>query len=335
MKFKLDIEKKNRDNIGTAEGHNGRLHATKNQLPKPAWFTPEGMHVITPFNHALLKEAKGLSKRKDAVFAIEFIIQVGNQTDWRDLPTEENPFGKKQPGTSKRLNELMQGAKAAAEAVVGESRIISMVLHTDESTPHVHVIFAPIVDGKLNQKYWLNGPKACEVFRANLHAEVNKFAPCDYVKGVPKGDEHDPSKAAGAVNGPKPKPTMLEKASDLLSKISEIKSLNAVISKLNQQVQTLFSQVKNEIKKAQKVKAEHEDLVKKLKAESAETARKLKAENDDFAEKAMQKMQALQAKIRELTPTPKPKAQIAPEGPSEATEAHPRSSETIKKPRPI
>ena len=306
MKFKLDIEKKNRNNIGMAEGHNHRHHATSKQLPRDAWFTPEGNHVITPFNHALLKEAKGLAKRKDAVFAIEFVVQVGNQTDWRDIPTDENPCGKKQPGTAKRLNDLIKGAQAAAEAVVGKDRIISIVLHTDESTPHVHVIFAPIVDGKLNQKHWLNGPKACEVFRANLHAEVNKFSPCDYVKGVPKGDEHDSSKAAGAVNGPKPKLTILEKGADLLSKNSEMKGLKDVISKLNKQVQTLFLQVKNEIKKAQKAKAVHDDLVKKLKAENAATARKLKTENDDFAEKVMQKMKALQEKIKELTPTPLP-----------------------------
>jgi hypothetical protein len=32
----------------------------------------------------------------------------------------------------------------------------------------------------------------------------------------------------------------------------------------------------------------------------------VKADNDDFAEKAMRKIQALEAKIRELLPTPAP-----------------------------
>lgn len=312
MKFKLDIEKKNRNNIGQCEGHNDRHHPTSSQLPEEAWITPEGHHVLVPFNKDLLQKAKGLSKRKDAVFAIEMCVQVGNQTDWRDMPDDENPFGKKLPGASSKLNALMKGAREAAEAEFGKERIVSMVLHTDESTPHVHILFVPIVDGKLNQKHWINGPAACGSLREKLHFHVNKHIPCVYEKGVPKGEKHDPTKAAGAVNGPKPKLTMLEKGADLLSKNSEIKGLKEVISKLNKQVQTLFSKLKNEIKKAQKVKAEHDDLVKKLRAENAAKARKLKAENDDFAEKAMQEMQVLQAKIKELTPDPLPPVKKAP-----------------------
>ena len=294
MKLKLDIEKKNRGNIGQCEGHNERHHPTTSQLPKEAWITPEGSHVIVPFNKDLLNEAKKLGKasRSDAVIALEIVVQVGNQTDWRDMPDEENPFGKKKPGASKKLNALMKGAKEAAEAEFGKGRIISVVLHTDESTPHVHILFAPIVDGKLNQKNWVNGKAACGFLREKIHAHINKYFPCDYEKGVPKGAPHDPSKAAGAINGPKPKPSMLEKASELLSKNSEIKGLKDTLSKLNQQIQTLFSKLKSAEKRA----ANEIELREKAEGKAQEMrdkAAKLRTEN-----------KALERKIEALTPKP-------------------------------
>ena len=295
MKFKLDIEKKNRGNIGQCEGHNERNHPTASQLPKEAWITPEGHHVLIPFNRDLLQQAKGLSKRKDAVFAIEMCVQVGNQTDWREMPDQQNPFGKKLPGASSKLNALMKGAREAAEAEFGKERIVSMVLHTDESTPHVHILFVPIVDGKLNQKHWMNGPAACGLLREKLHFYVNKHIPCVYEKGIPKGAKHDPSKAAGAINGPQPKPSILEKASDLLGKSSEIKALKALISGLNQQLQTMFSRLKSAENRAEKEVELRKKAIKKAQEMHA------------LAEKQKLEIKALQLQIEVLQPKPLPK----------------------------
>lgn len=206
MKFTLAIEKKNRGNIGTVQGHNNRLHATRSQLPKQAWITPQGHHQVVPFNAELLAKSKSLAKRKDAVLAVELVIQVGNQTDWRDMPTEQDPHGKRQAGSSKKLNSLIEGVKAAAFAEFGQDRILSIDLHTDESTPHAHIVFCPIVDGKLQAKKWLDGAASVVDLRARLHGHVNKHIECDYVRGAPGGAPHDPSKAAGGPAGPKPLP---------------------------------------------------------------------------------------------------------------------------------
>lgn len=270
MKFKLDMEKKNATNASQAQGHNERLHPTQHQLPKSEWFTPQGSYVLKKWDADLMAKSKELAKRKDAVFAVELVFQVGNQADWRDPPTPEHPCGKPKAGSSKRMNDLIAGVKAAALEEFGKERIISMALHTDESTPHVHVVFAPILDGKLNAKHWTGGALACAKLRERLHSTLTKYSPCEYTKGAKNGEAHDPLKAAGGPKSP--------------LKNDENLTLKGVIQKLQNQVQTLFSQLKSEQKKAQKVKAE----------------------NDDFAEKAMRKMQALEAEIAKLRPTPAP-----------------------------
>jgi hypothetical protein len=304
VKFTLAIEKKNRGNIGTVQGHNNRLRETLSQLPKPAWITPQGHHEIVPFNADLVAESKALAKRKDAVLAVELVVQVGNQTDWRDMPTAQNPHGKRKPGASAKLNAIMAGVKEAAFAEFGKDRIISIDLHTDESTPHAHIVFAPIVDGKLQAKHWLNGAASCAALRERLHGHVNKFIECDYEKGAPGGAPHDPKKAAGGPAAPKPKSSMLEKASDLLGKITEIKALKETISELNQKIQTLFSKLKSAEKRA----ADEVEL--------REKAEKKAQEMRDLAAKQRTEIKALERKIEALTPETPQNVKKGPVGPS-------------------
>lgn len=268
LSFSMSLEKKNSANIGQAEGHNGRHHPTKSQLPKSAWLTDAGHHTLQKWDADLLAKSKSLSKRKDAVFAVELIFQVGNQTDWRDLPTDEHPHGQRKVGNSKKMNALIAGVKAAALSEFGPDRIISIEMHTDESTPHCHVIFAPILDGKLNAKHWTGGAARCAQLRERLYQKVNQHIECEYTKGAAGGEPHDRRKAAGGTLSP--------------ANVNETSALRAVVDKLRQQVQTLFSDLKAEFQKA----------------------KKLKAENDDFAEKAMKRMQDLQAEIKRLSPAP-------------------------------
>lgn len=265
MKFSMAIEKKNAANIGQAEGHNARHHPTSSQLPKSAWLSELGHHTLKKWDGALLGKAKALAKRKDAVFAVEVVLQVGNQTDWRELPTSENPFGARKPGSTKKMNALMSGVKAAAIAEFGADRIISIEVHTDETSPHAHIVFAPILNGKLDAKNWVGGAARCAQLRAKLHDQVNKHIECSYTKGAPGGAPHDAQKGAGKPRSPN---------------AGQVASLKSTIEKLEQQVQTLFSQLKGAEKRALRVKAE----------------------NDDFTEKVAKRIEAMQAEIHRLTP---------------------------------
>jgi len=91
MKFTMAPKKHNRATVGRVEGHNTRLHPTSSQLPKAAWFTQEGRKALIEWREEVLDKAKALSTRKDAVLAVEIILQVGNQSEWRELPTNEHP----------------------------------------------------------------------------------------------------------------------------------------------------------------------------------------------------------------------------------------------------
>lgn len=267
MKFVMAIDKKNRNNLGTVSGHNKRLHETLSQLPKEAWFTEAGLHEVMPWRQDLLDEAKKLSKRKDAVLAVELIFQVGNQSDWRDLPTPEHPHGKRKPGASAKMNALMAGVKKAGLLEFGRDRIVSIDLHTDESSPHMHIVFVPIKDGKLQAKHWLNGPASCAKLRERMHQVINQHIACDYEKGAPGGMPHDPKKAAGAENGPKPKPSTPEEHS-----ASELKNTRDKLATAEAQVQTLFSRLKRAERMALEEKQKREDW--EARAIAAELAEK-------------------------------------------------------------
>ncbi|HEA5205651.1 TPA: plasmid recombination protein, partial [Escherichia coli] len=158
MKFTFAVAKMSKADIGRAQGHNLRLHETSSQLPKRAWFTASPMHTKVEWDQGKLDAASALAKRKDAVVAIEFIIQVGNQTDWREDPTPECPEG---PPIERDLAQFFapfgEQVKAWADQEFGPENVVSIQLHMDESTPHFHVIATPIKDGKLQAKAWLDG----------------------------------------------------------------------------------------------------------------------------------------------------------------------------------
>ena len=147
MKLALNIEKGKAGAGGHAKSHNLRDRPTASQLPKAAWFTKAGHHSITPWRDEVMQRAEGLAKRKDAVTSLRLVFQVGNQTDWRQAPTAEHPHGK--PQRPVNLNELARAVREAVEAEFGRENVVSIDMHTDESTPHVHVVVTPIWEGKL------------------------------------------------------------------------------------------------------------------------------------------------------------------------------------------
>lgn len=291
MKFGLSIEKKNATNIGQVRGHNHREHATRSQLPERAWFNEKASNTLVEWREELLDQAKGLAKRKDAVLAIELSIQVGNQTDWREAPDEACPEGRPKSGKSAKMNALIVGVREAIKAEIGADRVVSAVLHMDESTPHIQLVFVPVIDGKLNAKHWVGGAVKCAQLREGIHRHVNAKLPCEYMKGAPGGAPHDSMKAAGKTDAPG----------------GLVASMKSKIQQLEQKVQTLFSQLKSEQKKV----------------------RLLKVESDDLAEKAMKKIQVLEAELRQLKPPVPPPLKSQP---TEPVDALARPVEVSKRP---
>lgn len=157
MKFTMAIQKMQKGAVTVAFGHNCRTHPTASQLPRPAWFDPSGTYMIRQggdeWDTAKVARAASLAKRKDAVMAIEFVVQVGNQTDWRDPPTPDCPEGRPRPLPPTFKKDLLCSMQAWVEATFGKENVIGLHLHLDESTPHVHAVVTPIKDNKLQAKH--------------------------------------------------------------------------------------------------------------------------------------------------------------------------------------
>lgn len=230
LKFTLATRKMKAGDLGRAKGHNLRTHDTASQLPAASWFTEQGCHTAVPWNDELAAKATSLAKRKDAVVGIELVLQVGNQTDWRDPPTKQHPNGKPKRPAPASMKKLIEAVRRWLSSEFGPDNVISVQLHTDESTPHVQCVIAPIRDGKLNAKHWMDGAGKLAKLRERAHQHVNRVIPCEYEKGARGGQPHDPSKAAGA----SPLPGMLDKLLNTPKLIEENTQLKARIQQLEQ-----------------------------------------------------------------------------------------------------
>lgn len=245
MKFTMAIKKHDRISAGRCEGHNARLHGTMSQLPPSAWLAKDGRVEVVPWRAEQLDAARDLARRKDAVTAIELVIQVGDQTEWREMPTSQHPHGKPKAGTRARMQALGMAARDAALAEFGEANIVGIDMHLDESSPHVHILVTPITpDGKLQAKHWLDGARRCAQLRERIHAHVTKRLPCTYTKGEPGGAPHDPQKAAGGADARRPALGVIETAKEALARSGEVRELKAEVGRTSSALQQAFSRIK-------------------------------------------------------------------------------------------
>ena len=85
--------------------------------------------------------------RKDAVKAIELVLTGSHKP-----MTQIHEAGK--------LGQWVKANKDFLEERYGERNLISLILHRDERTPHLHAIVVPLTeDGRLSAKEFLNGGK--------------------------------------------------------------------------------------------------------------------------------------------------------------------------------
>jgi len=145
-----------------------------------------------------------------------------------------------------RIEMLDAAALKAASKEFGDENIISIERHDDESSPHWHVVAAPIYKGKLQAKHWLNGPAMVAKLRERLHQVISALVPCTYEKGSGKGGSpHDPSLAAGVA--PVPAPGLFGKFKREVSNTIELEAAKKKIKELEADNALLFSRLKRSI----------------------------------------------------------------------------------------
>jgi hypothetical protein len=231
LSYTLSTQKMKRGNMAVAKGHNLRLHPTASQLPQSAWLLEKPLYTLAAWRDDRVAKACELATRKDAVVGIELTFQVGNQTDWRSPPTKKDPHGKPKKAQPAKLRDFSHAVRDWLVAEFGEANVVSVVLHADESTPHIQAVVVPIKDGKLCAKHWLDGPARLSKLWSRSHAAVSKVVECSYTPGsMTGGKPHDPGKAAGAA----PVPGLIDQLTGHTKLTRENKELRARLGDVEQ-----------------------------------------------------------------------------------------------------
>lgn len=117
-------------------------------------------------------EEAGARRRKDSVVLQDAFVSAS--PDWiRAKPAEEQ-------------REYFEHAFDFFCEKFGRQNILSAVIHMDEATPHMHLVFVPITpEGRLSSKTIIGGPKGMEKLQDDFHGHMVRKYP-DLTRGISK-----------------------------------------------------------------------------------------------------------------------------------------------------
>lgn len=162
----------------------------------------ENYHLIQPTGtykeeyEKRIKEA-GCRVRSNSVVMVETLITASPEFMAKLNPDQQRQF--------------FQRAADFVYSRVGKQNVASAVVHMDEKTPHMHLLFVPITpDGHLSAKTILGNRADLSKWQDAFHDHMSKFYP-ELQRGIPK-----------AITGRKHIPAYLFKQAAELSKSYEI-----------------------------------------------------------------------------------------------------------------
>ena len=149
--------------IAGCERHNERKkEAYKSNPDIDMNKSKENYHIIHAPQYTYLRKIKELIKeygcktRKDSVKLVETLITAS--------PEFMNRLSKGEQ------REYFERAVKFMKDEIGEDRIISAVVHMDEATPHMHLVFCPInKEGKLSAKSILGNQKSLSEWQTRYY----------------------------------------------------------------------------------------------------------------------------------------------------------------------
>lgn len=184
---KIGLQDRRWANVRKAEGHNSRIESQMVNEKDQDHIHPEMSEYNQTFeygkgNNLVDKIKNRISeagvKRKiapDAVVAVESIMTTSPEyweTNWRDLVKQ------KDPAMMDKLNKWATKSIKAGENFYGKDNIVSVDLHLDETTPHLHIIAVPIIEHnnkiKLAAKY-LYTPEKLRDWQSAYAADMSEF----------------------------------------------------------------------------------------------------------------------------------------------------------------
>ena len=130
--------------------------------------------------------------RKNAVIAVEVLMTAS-------------------PDFQGSWEKYMKDCQNWAEGLFGKENVLHVAKHNDETTPHIHVIFMPMKDGKLNASHFLAGSKHRMIELQNdFYEKVGK------AHGLDRGISKDETRAKHL------RPSLAEKEKTLERKIKSL-----------------------------------------------------------------------------------------------------------------
>lgn len=162
MKQVIDIKKlKSNQDITEVANHNLRQVPSRNVVKSRT--RNNVFYVGSPGTDPILEMEKRLENvpkfRKDAVKMVQLVLSAS--PEFFDI------------NDKKKIKQWELATQKWAEETFGKDNIVYSVVHYDEKTPHFHIAFVPIFEGKLRASHWFDGPAKLKIIHDG-YAKVNK-----------------------------------------------------------------------------------------------------------------------------------------------------------------
>ena len=275
--------------IAGCERHNERKkEAYKSNPDIDMNKSKENYHIIHAPQYTYSRKIKELIKeygcktRKDSVKLVETLITAS--------PEFMNRLSKGEQ------REYFERAVKFMKDEIGEDRIISAVVHMDEATPHMHLVFCPInKDGKLSAKSILGNQKSLSEWQTRYYNYMHE-----------RWNELERGKSAQETKR-KHIPTWLFKLADNLDNLynqllKKIENINMIGMKKNKE--EAINMLSEFVPKAEKFSAKvnsYKDYINELEERvliQRKDNRELAEENLDLKEKIENKDLEVSERIR-------------------------------------
>jgi hypothetical protein len=165
--------------IAGVAGHHTRDHPTPNADPAKVnqWLVGPSSHRSEDIVGAVRDRVDGAGRvRKNAVLGLELVLTASPTYFRPDAPDRAGVYD------SDRVDAFSKVALYWLQREFGASNVVSVVLHTDEATPHLQAIVVPVDpdSGRLNAARWTDG-------RAKLAGLQDRFAAACWSLGLERG----------------------------------------------------------------------------------------------------------------------------------------------------
>ncbi len=120
----------------------------------------------------VLHEKLTVKPKSNAVYGIEFIFT----------------FTKGSIKTKESFIDFTKSSVKWVESIFGEDSVYQIVVHNDESTPHIHCTVQPVFEGKLNCKHFIDGRRSCQEMQDSFYEAVRHTG--DLQRGINSNITH-------------------------------------------------------------------------------------------------------------------------------------------------